>query len=570
MFPMDRNVRQLNQKRTVLYNSNQTPPFAILFFSSLQHMIILFSIGVAVPLTIAHAARLDLYKSGALLAAALFVIGLTCIFNTLRNRFFGSGFLCFSAANSASLSACIIAAHIGGIPLVLGMIIFSGLLSLFLGTFIYRLRCFFPAELTGTMIFILGINLIPTALENFLGSSALAEYGPEHLFVALATFLVMIICTLFIKALKPYTVLVGIMFGFIVSAAAGILDTSTFNDISGQALIALPVYPVFSYSFDVRMIIPFAMISVATVIDNIGDFSASQSADNPNLRKADWKSIAGGIRANSLGNILSGFLGGPMLTTSTTNIGITSAGGITSRRVGYVTGIMLIILSFFPGLTDVFALMPVPVLGAVLLYSGCYIMAGGFSILSGCVIDDKRIFSVFLSIFFAISTLVPDLYSFLPENVAEILVSPMVMGMCVLLLATVAGHIGEKKTFVFESSVLPSDIIELNEEIENICRYRGAERGLVRKMQISLDSLFEGIYDVMPEARLRITVKFDWYLLHICVESRECLFPEAFLTPGDKSAEDFEVCMMILNRIYDSVRTENKDGKFFAEMKVEL
>lgn len=106
-------------------------------------MIILFSIGVAVPLTIAHAARLDLYKSGALLAAALFVIGLTCIFNTLRNRFFGSGFLCFSAANSASLSACIIAAHIGGIPLVLGMIIFSGLLSLFLGTFIYRLRCFF-------------------------------------------------------------------------------------------------------------------------------------------------------------------------------------------------------------------------------------------------------------------------------------------------------------------------------------------------------------------------------------------------------------------------------------------
>lgn len=51
-------VKQLN-KRTLLYNSGQTPPFKILFASALQHMIILLSMGMAVPVTIAKAAGLE-------------------------------------------------------------------------------------------------------------------------------------------------------------------------------------------------------------------------------------------------------------------------------------------------------------------------------------------------------------------------------------------------------------------------------------------------------------------------------------------------------------------------------
>lgn len=562
-------VKQLN-KRTVLYNSGQTPPFKVLLASALQHMIILLSMGMAVPVTIANAAGLDLRLSGTLLASALFITGLTTILQSSRSRLCGSGYMGFAAADSASISACILAISVGGIPLALGMTIFSGVLGFILSLFVYKLRRFFPAELTGTMIFILGINLIPIAVGKFLGSSGDAEYRSAHFVVSVFTFLVMLACTLFIKRLKPYAVLIGIVSGCVLSAILGLIDFGALNQISNQNILAFPIYPELSYSFDAKVMMPFVVISIATLIDNIGDLSACQSADNPDMKKADWKALGGGIRAISLGNILSGLIGGPMMSTASANIGIATACGITSRKVAYLTGGMLALLSFFPGITSFFALMPLPVLGATLLYSGCYIMAGGFSVLSECVLDDKKIFSVFLSISFAISTLIPDLYAFLPEAISDIFVSPMVMGVSVLLITTFANRIGTKKVFAFESAIAPSHIIVLNEEIERVCSQKKAERKLIRKIQISVDSLCESIYEVVPDARMQITIKFDSQQLCIHAESRNGNFPQDFLRVDDSPEKTSDICLMILDNIYDSVETHVSDGKFTIDLAVEL
>ena len=159
-------------------------------------MLLILSLGMAMPVSIARTAGLDLGLSGSLLAAALFTMGLTGILQTLPNRWIGSGFQSLSVADSAALSACILAAEIGGVPLVLGMTVFSGLLRFVLGSFTFKLRKFFPAEVTGTMIFILGVNLVPTALKNFLGSAVGGVYNPMHLVVAVLTLLFMLSCTL--------------------------------------------------------------------------------------------------------------------------------------------------------------------------------------------------------------------------------------------------------------------------------------------------------------------------------------------------------------------------------------
>ena len=259
-----------------------------------------------------------------------------------------------------------------------------------------------------------------------------------------------------------------------------------------------------------------------------------------------------------------------MMTTSSANIGIATACGITSRKVAYLTGGMIAFLSFFPGITNFFALIPSPVSGAVLLYSACYIMAGGLSVLSECALDDKKIFSVFLSISFAISTLIPDLYKFLPKAIYDIWVSPMVMGVSVLLITTFANRIGTKKVFSFESATSPSNISILNEEIENICSQKGTERKLMRKIQISVDSLCESIYEMVPDANLQITIKFDSQQLCIHAESNNGKFPEDFLCSGDSSEESSDICLMILHNIYDSVETHVADGKFMVDLAVDL
>lgn len=567
---MSETPKKLNSRKTVLYSSNQRPSAVPWFFSSLQHMLLILSLGMAMPVSIARVAGLDLNLSSSLLAAALFSMGVSCILQTIRTRFVGSGYQGMSVADSAALSACILAAEIGGVPLVLGMTIFSGILRIVLGSFTFKLRKFFPAEVTGTMIFILGINLVPTALKNFLPAVAGGVYNPMHLLVAVLTMLFMLACTLFIKPLRPYTALLGILFGFIFSAITGIFDPESFSLVREQAIVALPVYSKLSYSFDFKVLIPFVVVTVAGVVDNIGDFSACQSADDPNFKKPNWKSIEGGIRGNGLSSVFSGLIGGPIQSTATTNIGIAGASGITSRAVAYLTGAMLMLVSFFPGITGVLSLIPTPVLGAVLLYSGCYIMAGGFSALSSCVMDDRRIFTVFLSIFFAISTLVPNLYSFLPESVSTILVSPMVMGVCILLITTLISRIGTKKMFAFIAGVRPLDILSLNDEIENVCREHAVERNLMRRIQVSIDSLCEGIYEIDPEIKLQYTIRYDQQQIKIHIENCEGMLPEFAAGEDGASESTLDVTMMILQNMFDEVRTHFSNGRMILDLNADL
>ena len=555
--------KKLGSRKAPLYTSSQVPPAAPLFFSSLQHMLLILSLGMAMPVSIARTAGLDLNLSGSLLSAALFCMGFSCILQTLKTRFIGSGYQSMSVADSAALSACILAAEIGGIPLVLGMTIFSGVLRFILGSFTFKLRRFFPAEVTGTMIFILGINLVPTALKNFLGTSG----DPMHLLVALLTLLFMLSCTLFLKPLKPYTALLGILFGFILAAVTGVFDLHSLDAVRQQSIVALPIYKELSYSFDLRALIPFTVVTMAGIVDNIGDYSACQSADDPNFKKPDWRSIESGIRGNALGTTLSGLLGGSIQSTATTNIGIAGASGITSRVVAYLAGGMLMAASFFPALTSLLSLIPTPVLGAVLLYSGCYIMAGGFSALSECVMDDRRIFTVFLSVFFAISTLIPNLYAFLPESVSTILVSPMVMGVCVLLVTTLLSRIGTKKVFTFSVGVGPLDIVAMNEEIEKVCRQRGTERALMRKMQISLNSLCEGLYEASPETVLECTITYDPQQIKLHLESKNATLPDGF---EDGEEGTFGVTMMILRNMFETVKVRRERSQITIDLNADL
>lgn len=560
-------AKSLKTKKVLLYSAEQTPPPAPLFFSSLQHMLLALSLGMAVPVSVARVAGLDLAHSASLLAAAFFTMGVATLFQTYPGKFLGCGYQSMSVSDSAALAACLLAAEIGGVSLVLGMIVFSGVLKLLMSGFTFRMRKFFPAEVTGTMIFILGINIIPSAFKNFLGTSVNGTYDYMHLTVAVVTLIFMLACTLFIKPLKPYTALLGIGFGFLMAIVTGVFDVSSFAQLSNSSLIALPIYMDLSYSFDYRALVPFIVVTIASVVDNIGDFTAVQSSNDVNFKKPNWKSIENGIRGASIGTIISGLAGGPVQSTATTNIGIANASGITSRMVAYVASAMLIVASFFPMITGALSMIPSPVLGAVLMYSGCYIMAGGFSALSSRELDDQRIFVIFLSIFFAVSTLMPGVYSFLPKAVAQVIVSPMVMGVAILMITTLLSRIGANKKFTFITGVTPEYIPALNKELESICKQWGTEREVLRKLEISLDGLCEAVAEMDPRANLFFKVDYDELQLKLHIESRDCVLQN----PEDSdNVTTLEVSLMMLNNMFDNVKTKWDSGTFIIDMEVDI
>lgn len=142
-----RNNKKTGQQKGSAVPLQPNSPCRTPVFSSLQHMLLILSLGMAMPVSIARTAGLDLNLSGSFLSAALFCMGFSCILQTLKTRFIGSGYQSMSVADSAALSACILAAEIGGVPLVLGMTIYSGVLRFVLGSFTFKLRRFFPQRL---------------------------------------------------------------------------------------------------------------------------------------------------------------------------------------------------------------------------------------------------------------------------------------------------------------------------------------------------------------------------------------------------------------------------------------
>lgn len=565
---MEKNTANHTANRSeILYRANQTPPRAILFFSSLQHMLLVLSLGMAMPISIARTVGLDLTLSASLLAAGLFSMGMTTILQTIPGRFVGSGYQSVSVSDSAALAACLLAAEVGGVPLVFGMTIFSGVLKGILGSFTFRLRKLFPPEVTGTMIFILGISTIPTGMKYFLGSAS-AGFDPKHLAVAVATLLFMLACTLFIRRLKPYTALAGILFGFVLSALTGQFSFSSFAALGDQPLVSLPVYRELAFSFAPSMLIPFLIVTIAAVVDEIGDYSACQNANDPGRQKPDWRSIESGIRGSALGSALSGLMGGAIQSTATTNIGIARATGVTSRKVAYLAGAMLMIVSFFPGLTGILSLIPTPVLGAVLMYSICYIMAGGFTTLASRAMDDRRIFVVFLSICFAVSTLIPGLYDFLPADVAQYLVSPMVMGVGVLLITTLLARIGTKRSFSFTTGVDAESIPLLNEEIDAVCRQWCVDRKLLQKLQIGLDGLCEGLQEQEPGTRLQFLLRYDQSQIRLHIETQEAAIDASAL--NEDALTSLSLSITMLRNMFDNVHVSLKNGTLLLDVDADV
>ena len=418
------------------------------------------------------------------------------------------------------------------------------------------------------MVFILGLNLIPTGFKYFLGSSLGSADRSLHLLVAGLTLLFMLACALFIKPLKPYTVLVGVVFGFVLSSAVGLFDSSNLQEVGTQSIVALPIYKELSFDFDLRMAIPFLIVTVAAVVDNIGDYSACQNMNDPEREKPDWKSIEGGIRGGAFGTVLSGIIGGCIQSTATTNIGIAGASGVTSRKVAYLTGGMLMVVSFIPGLTGLLSLIPEPVLGAVLMYSMCYIMAGGFSTLSSRTMDDRRILSIFLSIGFSASTLVPGLYAFLPDGVEQVLISPMVMGVCVLLITTLLTRLGTRRSFSFVTEVDHRSIPLLNKQIEEICRQWCVERKVLQKLQIGLDGLCEGLEEHSPGTQLAFTLMYDQLQLKLQIRTEGARLEK---TDFDETAlTSLSISITMLRNMFDNVRLSIDNGAMILHVDTDV
>ncbi len=254
-----------------------------------------------------------------------------------------------------------------------------------------------PPVVTGCIIVVIGVGLSATAIKSvmFNGGDVTQPFDALGCAIGLVTFLVAVATSSYFKGfMKMIPVLVGIIVGYIISIPFGLVD---FSGIEQAAWIGLPnfTFPTFS----MNGILVIAPIALVVIVEHIGHLLTITNLSGENCNDK----LAASLLGNGLGDIASGMLGGPALTSIAENIGVMGLSKCFATTVFWWTaGFALIIGGFCPKLAALFYSIPTPVLGGVSLLLFGLIAGNGLSLL----VSDRVDFNSNRNLMIAASTLI--------------------------------------------------------------------------------------------------------------------------------------------------------------------
>ena len=328
----------------------------------LQHMFAMFGATVLVPVI-----------TGLSMSATLLFAGLgTLIFHLCTKlrvpAFLGSSFAFLGGyatvvqmgmAGGLTQAQALPYACIGVFCAGLIYFILAGLFAAFGAKKVMR---FFPPIVTGPIIIAIGLILSGSAINNC----------NQNWWIALLAIAIIIVCNIWGKGMvKIIPILLGVLGSYIVAACFGLCD---FTSVKEAAWIGLPVkwentaVAVFgnpNWSLIIAAIIAIIPISLATMMEHIGDMCAISSTtginylEDPGLHRT--------LMGDGLATALASLFGAPANTTYGENTGVLNLTKVYDPRVIRIAAVFAIILSFCPKFSALIGAMPAATIGGVSL-----------------------------------------------------------------------------------------------------------------------------------------------------------------------------------------------------------
>jgi NCS2 family nucleobase:cation symporter-2/xanthine permease XanP len=183
--------------------------------------------------------------------------------------------------------------------------------------------------------------------------------------------------------------------GYIVCAACGWLHAPPLNT---GAWITLPRMLPHGLSFRWEFFLPFAFIYVVSVMESLGDMTATAQLSGLQTRGAEHGlRMRAGIYADSLTSIISSLFGSFPSTTYAQNNGVIQITGVASRHVGHWMAAILALLGLFPAVARWVTAMPPSVLGGLALLLFGLVSVAGLRLISQAGLSHRNAIVVALS-----------------------------------------------------------------------------------------------------------------------------------------------------------------------------
>lgn len=412
----------------------------------LQHVLAMYAGAVLVPLLIGGALGFNSEQMTYLVSIDIFMCGVATLLQLFVNRYFGIGLPVVLGCAMQAVSPLILIGSTDGIGAMYGSIIASGIFILLFAGVFSKIKRFFPPVVTGTVITVIGLTLIPVGIEKMGGGSRLAaDFGSmRHLFLAFLTIAIILGVQLFAKGfIRSLAIIVGLISGTVIAAIMGMVSLSPVAAASWFH-VPQPFYfgaPVFEWSSILTMI----LIALVSMVESTGVYFALGEVTDKKIEEDDLKR---GYRAEGLAIILGGIFNTFPYTAFSQNVGLVQMSGIRTRKPIYYAAGFLMVLGLVPKIGAFATIIPEPVLGGAMMVLFGMVATQGMKMLGRVDLNqDGNLMIVAVSLGLGLGvTVIPELFSALPTAVQTFTGNGVVVASLTAIILNIIVHRGHEET----------------------------------------------------------------------------------------------------------------------------
>ncbi|MCC2325520.1 xanthine permease PbuX [Bacillus wiedmannii] len=419
----------------------------------MQHMLAMYAGAIIVPLIVGGGLGLNQKELTYLVSIDLLMCGVATILQALSNRFFGIGLPVVLGCTFTAVGPMIAIGKQYGVSSIYGAIIAAGLFVVIFAKLFGKLVKLFPPVVTGSVVTVIGVTLVPAAINDMAGGVGSKDFGSlENLALAFGVLLFIIIMYRFFDGfIRSISILLGLLFGTIVAAFMGKVSLQAV----GEADWFHGIQPFYfgTPTFELTPIITMVLVACVGIVEATGVYFALSDICN---KKIGEKELTKGYRAEGLAMVLGGIFNAFPYTTYSQNVGLVQLTGVRNRVIIYTCGGMLIVLGFIPKIAAITTIIPKSVLGGAMLAMFGMVMAYGIKMLSSVDFGkQENLLIVACSVGIGLGvTVVPTLFSQLPENIRILTDNGIVLGSAsAVLLNIVFNMVPQRKVKVKEEPV---------------------------------------------------------------------------------------------------------------------
>lgn len=349
------------KKHASVFDLNGIPRFGEALPLALQHVVAMIVGCVTPSIIVAGAGQISNADKVILIQAALVIAGISTLLQLFPiGKYFGSGLPVIMGVSFAYVPSMSAIAEGYDIGTILGAQIIGGVVAFVVGLFIKQLRKFFPPLITGTVVFSIGLSLYPTAINYMAGGTSSPSYGSwKNWAIAIFTLAVVTFLNHFTKGFfKLASILIGMIAGYIVAIAAGMVDFSAVGD-AGLLYVPHPMH--FGIHFNISASVAIGLLFAINSVQAIGDFSATTIGGLD--REPTDQELQGGILCYGVTNVLGAFIGGLPTATYSQNVGIVSTTKVVNRMILGLAAVIILVAGLVPKFSALLTTIPQCVLG---------------------------------------------------------------------------------------------------------------------------------------------------------------------------------------------------------------